>query len=82
MNAVEAKNKSQLTERQKSIIQILTKSSAARPITVGMISEDMGVSSRTILREIPTVEQWLTQNDFHLIRKPSVGLILDESVEI
>lgn len=81
MNAVEAKNKSQLTERQKSIIQILTKSSAARPITVGMISEDMGVSSRTILREIPTVEQWLTQNDFHLIRKPSVGLILDESVE-
>ena len=81
MHSDRAKNKSQLTERQKSIIQILTKSSAAHPITVGMISEDMGVSSRTILREIPTVESWLTQNDFHLVRKPSVGLMLDESVE-
>lgn len=81
MDTEQAKNKSQLTERQKSIIQMLTKSSATHPITVGMISEDMGVSSRTILREMPTVEKWLTQNDFHLIRKPSVGLILDESVE-
>lgn len=74
-------DKNQLTERQKSVIQILTKSSATHPITIGMISDSMGVSSRTILREIPAVEAWLTQNDFHLIRKPSVGLILDESLE-
>ncbi len=71
----------QLTSRQKVIIQILTKFTASRPVTVAMISEMMGVSSRTILREIPHIEQWMTQNDFHFIRKPGVGLILDESVE-
>lgn len=71
----------QLTSRQKAIIQILTKFTASRPVTVAMISEMMGVSSRTILREIPHIEQWMTQNDFHFIRKPGVGLILDESVE-
>lgn len=71
----------QLTARQKTIIQILTKFTASRPVTVAMISEMMGVSSRTILREIPHIEQWMTQNDFHFIRKPGVGLILDESVE-
>lgn len=71
----------QLTSRQKTIIQILTKFTASRPVTVAMISEMMGVSSRTILREIPHIERWMTQNDFHFIRKPGVGLILDESVE-
>lgn len=73
--------KEQLTVRQKEIIQILTRYTASQPVTVGMISDMMGVSSRTILREIPAVEQWLSQNDFHFVRKPGVGLILDESVE-
>lgn len=71
----------QLTSRQKNIIQILTKFTASRPATVGMISEMLGLSSRTILREMPQVERWLTQNDFHFVRKPGVGLILDENVE-
>lgn len=78
-NSTEQKNK--LTSRQKDMIQILTKFTASRPVTVSMISEMLGVSSRTILREIPHVERWLTQNDFHFIRKPGVGLILDENVE-
>ena len=77
----DAERKTKLTSRQKDIIQILTKFTASRPVTVGMISEMLGVSSRTILREIPHVENWLTQNDFHFIRKPGVGLILDENVE-
>lgn len=86
MSAMERKSKrgekkEQLTSRQKQIIQILTKFTASRPVTVAMISEMLGLSSRTILREIPHVEKWLTQNDFHFIRKPGVGLILDESVE-
>ena len=76
----DAERKTKLTSRQKDIIQILTKFTASRPVTVGMISEMLGVSSRTILREIPHVENWLTQNDFHFIRKPGVGLILDENV--
>ncbi|MGN1014167.1 MAG: BglG family transcription antiterminator [Butyricicoccus sp.] len=73
--------KKQLTARQKEIIQILTRFTASHPVTVAMISEMMGVSSRTILREIPHVEKWLSQNDFHFVRKPGVGLILEESVE-
>ncbi|MCD8357206.1 MAG: PRD domain-containing protein [Clostridia bacterium] len=73
--------KTKLTSRQKNIIQILTKFTASRPVTVSMISEMLGVSSRTILREIPHVEKWLMQNDFHFIRKPGVGLILDENLE-
>lgn len=73
--------KKQLTSRQKEIIQILTKSTASHPVTVSMISEMMGLSSRTILREIPHIKEWMEQNDFHFVRKPGVGLILDESVE-
>ncbi len=75
------KNKARLTSRQKEIIQILTRFTSSRPVTVAMISETMGVSSRTILRELPHVEQWMQQNDFHFVRKPGVGLILEESVE-
>ena len=86
MSAMERKSKrgekkEQLTSRQKQIIQILTKFTASRPVTVAMISEMLGLSSRTILREIPHVEKWLAQNDFHFVRKPGVGLILNESVE-
>lgn len=77
----DAGRKNRLTARQKDIIEILTRFTASRPVTVGMISEMLGVSSRTILREIPHVERWLTQNDFHFIRKPGVGLILDENVD-
>ena len=73
--------KKQLTYRQKEIIQILTKFDASHPVTVSMISEMMGLSSRTILREIPHIKEWMAQNDFHFVRKPGVGLILDESVE-
>lgn len=86
MSAMERKSKrgekkEPLTSRQKQIIQILTKFTASRPVTVAMISEMLGLSSRTILREIPHVEKWLAQNDFHFVRKPGVGLILNESVE-
>lgn len=74
-------SKKQLTSRQKEIIQILTKFTASHPVTVSMISEMMGVSSRTVLREVPHIEEWMKQNDFHFVRKPGVGLLLDESIE-
>ena len=78
-NCTDKKNR--LTTRQKEIIQILTRFSASRPVTVSMISEMMDVSSRTILREMPRIEQWMQENDFRFERKPGVGLILHENQE-
>ncbi len=73
--------KSGLTSRQKAIIEILTKFTAAKPVTVSAISEKLKLSSRTILREMPKIEKWLSDNEFKFIRKPGVGLVLDESLE-
>lgn len=73
--------KSKLTSRQKSIIQILTKFTAANPVTIATISEQLNLSSRTILREMPKIEQWLSDNNFKFVRKPGVGLVLDENLE-
>ena len=30
---------------------------------------------------MPNVEKWLYENDFNFIKKPGVGLIIDESLE-
>ncbi len=70
-----------LTARQKAIIEILTKFTATNPVTVSAISEKLKLSSRTILREMPEIESWLCENQFKFIRKPGVGLVLEESLE-
>ncbi len=69
-----------LSKRQKSIIYMLLQMNA-EPITVAAISEKLGVSSRTILRELPAIEQWLSDNDFVFSRKPGIGLLIDEKQE-
>lgn len=69
-----------LTARQRDIVRILTRT-ARNPIPVGAISEKLGVSSRTVLRELPAIEHWLDENDFTFIRKPGVGLTIDEDPE-
>ena len=73
--------KKKLMSRQKQIIQILTKSTNKNPITISTIAEILNVSSRTVLREIPKIEEWLDENGFNFIKKPGVGLIIDESLE-
>lgn len=69
-----------LTARQREIVKILAKT-AGNPIPVGAISEKLSVSSRTILRELPAIEHWLEENDFTFIRKPGVGLSIEEDAE-
>lgn len=66
-----------LTARQQDIVKILAKT-AGNPVPIGAISEKLKVSSRTILRELPVIEQWLDENDFTFIRKPGVGLSIEE----
>ena len=73
--------KKKLMSRQKQIIQILTKSTNKNPITISTIAEILNVSSRTVLREMPKIEEWLDENGFNFIKKPGVGLIIDESLE-
>ncbi|MDO4535236.1 MAG: BglG family transcription antiterminator [Clostridium perfringens] len=70
-----------LNSRQKEIIKILTKSTINSPITTSMIAKELFLSSRTVLREMPKIEAWLDENEFNFIKKPGVGLIIDENLE-
>ena len=69
-----------LTSRQASIIQLLAKS-APEPVTLSAISQKLEVSSRTVLRELDAVEHWLDENDFRFVRKPGVGLAIQEDAD-
>lgn len=75
------RNKIILTIRQKNIIRQLLYSTAQTPVTAALLADALHVSSRTILRELPAIEQWLEQNDFRFSRRPGVGLILEENEE-
>ncbi len=71
---------SSLSVRQKTILQTLAQM-APRPVTLAVISEKLGVSSRTVLREMPAIEKWLTDNDFRFSRKPGIGMTIEEENE-
>lgn len=70
-----------LNLRQKEIIKILTKSTVNNPITTSVIAKELSLSSRTVLREMPKIEEWLDENEFKFIKKPGVGLIIDENLD-
>ena len=74
------KRKNALSSRQKEIIRILIEMES-ETTTVAAISEQIGVSTRTVLREMPAVEQWLLENDFNFSRKHGVGLSIQETPE-
>ena len=67
-----------LTGRAEDIIRILIRFGQDNPVTTAMISEELNISSRSIQRELPGVEQWLAAEGYRFVRKRSVGLILDE----
>ncbi len=69
-----------LNARQKNIIKLLVQQKDTQNVlTIKTISEKLNISSRTVLREIPQIEQWFLQHQFHFQKKPGVGLILEES---
>lgn len=47
-------------------------------VTAAMLAESIGVSRRTVLRELPSVEQWIAAAGYHFVRSPGQGLLLDE----
>ncbi|WP_279230392.1 BglG family transcription antiterminator [Thermohalobacter berrensis] len=60
---------------------LLMLADASDTLTIKEIAKKIGVSSRTILREMPKIEKWIKENGFKLIKKPGVGLQLDETLE-
>ena len=71
----------QLSSRADQILRILIRFPRTQPITAAAISEELGVSRRSIQRELADVEKWLRLNGFHMVRKPGSGLMLDEPTE-
>lgn len=71
---------SRLTNRQAAIIRILLQA-GAQPITIKEVASQLEISSRTVLRELPEIERWFQENDIRFVRKPSVGLSIQESEE-
>lgn len=50
-------------------------------VTAAMLAESIGVSRRTVLRELPGAEQWIASAGFRFVRSPGQGLLLDEAPE-
>lgn len=48
-------------------------------VTAASLAEAIGVSRRTVLRELPGVEQWMSAAGFKLVRSPGQGILLEES---
>ena len=69
-----------LSARQKMIIQTLVQM-APGSVTLSAISEKLGVSSRTVFREMPVIERWLSDNDFQFSRKPGIGMAINEGTD-
>lgn len=66
-----------LTSRQADIIRILLET-GRQPVTVREVAKQLGFSSRTVLRELPAIERWFREHEIHFVRKPSVGLSIQE----
>ncbi|WP_409969806.1 PRD domain-containing protein [Bengtsoniella intestinalis] len=76
-----AKTPQPLTPRQRDVVVRLAQFSAENPATVADISKELNISSRTVLRELPTIEQWLQGQQVAFIRKPGVGIALEGTLE-
>ena len=50
-------------------------------VTAAMLAESIGVSRRTVLRELPGVERWIAAAGYRFVRSPGQGLLLDEPPE-
>lgn len=50
-------------------------------LTAATLANAVGVSRRTVLRELPGIEQWMRAAGFRFLRSPGRGLLLDEGPE-
>ena len=47
-------------------------------VSAAVLAQEIGVSRRTVLREMQGVEQWMSAAGFTFVRSPGQGLLLDE----
>lgn len=69
-----------LSENGRKIVNIVLKQAGVW-LTAAKLAEYIGVSRRTVLRELPAVEQWLGENGLSLVRSPGLGIQVDASPE-
>lgn len=50
-------------------------------LTAATLAGAVGISRRTVLRELPGIEAWMQAAGFHFLRAPGRGLLLDEDEE-
>lgn len=70
-----------LTQRAQRIITSMTRFPEDCPITLAMIADEIGCSTRSVHRELPEIEKWMQAHGFHFERKRGQGLLLRENKE-
>lgn len=70
-----------ISSRQKEIILILAQNPSNKPITISEVAQELNISTRTVLRDMSSIENWLDENDFKFVKKPGVGIYLDETLD-
>lgn len=70
-----------LTQRAQRIITCMTRFPEDCPITLAMIADEIGCSTRSVHRELPEIEKWMQANGFHFERKRGQGLQIHETKE-
>ncbi len=50
-------------------------------ITAAALASAVGISRRTVLRELPELEKWMNAQGFRFLRSPGLGLMLDEDAQ-
>ena len=70
-----------ISSRQKEIILLLAQNTSNKPITISEVAKELNISTRTVLRDMTKIESWLDENDFKFIKKPGVGIYLDETLD-
>lgn len=73
--------KKKISSRQKEIILMLAQNPSNKPITISEVAQELNISTRTVLRDMSSIENWLDENDFKFVKKPGVGIYLDETLD-
>lgn len=68
-----------LERRSKDILFILAESK--EPITTAFIGDKLNVSSRTIMRQMPEIEDYLNVHGFKFTKKPGYGIMIEGDLE-